>query len=602
MATEATVDGAVEREKSNSTTPQDEISASEQEENKTVAETPAVDAEGKPIERSSLTVTLIMLALCFAVFLHALDTTIITTALPTITEAFNSDVGYTWVGSAYLLGVAATTIIWGKLSDIFGRKPVILAANLTFFTGSLIAALSVNIAMLIVARAIQGIGGAGLNVLANICIGDLFSPRERGLYYGIIGMVWAVAMTLGPVIGGAFTENVSWRWCFYVNLPFNGVAFTVIFLFLDLKIPKTPLAEGIKAIDWVAVLLSIGGTIMVLLGLSFGGVTDPWNSAVVICLIIFGFVCWMLCFAWEGSLAKYPLLPTFIFTHVPSLAVLGVCFIQSYVFIAAAYYLPLYFQAVLGVTPILSGVYLLPTAVSLSIASIATGMYMRKTGTYIVPMWIGFVLMTLGNGLFINLGPTANWAKIIIYQVIAGFGVGPTFQAPMVALQSFTPPRDIAVATSSFAFTRNLASAVGIVIGQVVFQNEMTKHQDTLVAILGPELAIELGGPAAGAHTQLVRALPQAQRDALHVVFADSIKWLWVMYTAFSGASLVICMFIPQKKLTDEHKETETGLEGERKGREERLQREKEKRDAKNGNAAEANNGIAEANNGIAEA
>jgi len=147
-----------------------------------------------------------------AVFLAALDVTIITTALPTISEHFHSSAGYTWIGSAYLLGNAASTPVWGKLSDIYGRKPVLLIANFWFFIGSLIAALSINIGMLITARAIQGIAGGGLVVLVNITIGDLFSPRERGAYYGIIGGTWAIASSLGPIVGGAFSEKVSWRW------------------------------------------------------------------------------------------------------------------------------------------------------------------------------------------------------------------------------------------------------------------------------------------------------------------------------------------------------------------------------------------------------
>lgn len=156
--------------------------------------------------------------MCFQLDTPAnLRQTIVTTALPTISEHFHSSAGYTWIGSAYLLATAASTLFWGKISDIWGRKPVILIANFIFFVGSLIAALSINIGMLIVARVIQGIGGGGLVVLTNICIGDLFSPRRRGAYYGIIGGVWAIASSVGPIIGGAFTEKVSWRWCFYIN-------------------------------------------------------------------------------------------------------------------------------------------------------------------------------------------------------------------------------------------------------------------------------------------------------------------------------------------------------------------------------------------------
>lgn len=530
----------------------------------------------RPNTRSSTQVALIMLALCFAVFLHALDTTIVTTALPTITEALHSDATYQWIGSAYLLGVSATTIVWGKLSDIFGRRPAILAANITFFAGSLIAALSVDAAMLITARSLQGIGGAGLNVLANVCIGDLFSPRERGMYYGIVGGVWAVALSLGPVIGGAFTEYASWHWCFYINLPFCGIAFVIIFFFLNLETPKTPFLDGMKAIDWVGVLLSLGSTLLFLLGLSFGGVSNPWRSATVICLIIFGFLGWAIFFGWEISpVVNHPLLPVHIFIRISNLAVLGVCFVQSYVFIASAYYLPLYFQGALGASPILSGVYLLPTAISLSVASIGTGMYMRKTGQYIIPMYIGFFLQLLGYGLFISLGSEVNWSKIILYQVIAGLGVGPNFQAPMVALQSFIAPREVAAATSCFAFTRNLAGAVSIVIGQVVFQNQIKSRSHDIIAAVGPEVGNKLDGPAAGANVGLVKGLPHTQRKVIHSAFADSLRDLWIMYTAVSVIALLIMPFIGAKaKLTDEHKETRTGLEAERAAKEER-QREK---------------------------
>ena len=167
--------------------------------------------------RTKLQTVIIMLCLCASVFLAALDTTIITTALPTISEHFHSNAGYTWIGSAYLLANSASTPSWGKFSDIWGRKPIILLAAAIFFLGSLLAAISVNIGMLITARAIQGIGGGGLIILTNICISDLFSMRNRGTYFGVIGMVWALASAVGPVLGGVFTEKVSWRWCFYVN-------------------------------------------------------------------------------------------------------------------------------------------------------------------------------------------------------------------------------------------------------------------------------------------------------------------------------------------------------------------------------------------------
>jgi predicted MFS family arabinose efflux permease len=177
---------------------------------------PAAQNDQTP-QRSKLKIGLIMTSLCVAVLLVALDITIVTTALPTISAEFNSASGYTWVGSAYLIAQSAATPIWGKVSDIFGRKPILLVTNAIFFVGSLLAGVSVNIDMLIAARAIQGIGGGGLITLVNIAISDLFSVRDRGMYFGMVGGVWALASSLGPVVGGLFTQKVSWRWCFYIS-------------------------------------------------------------------------------------------------------------------------------------------------------------------------------------------------------------------------------------------------------------------------------------------------------------------------------------------------------------------------------------------------
>jgi MFS family permease len=286
---------------------------------------PAAHDEEQP-QRSKLKIAIIMISLAVAVLLVALDITIVTTALPTISEEFNSASGYTWIGSAYLIAQSAATPIWGKVSDIFGRKPILLVTNAIFFVGSLLAGVAVNIDMLIAARVVQGIGGGGLITLVNIAISDLFSVRDRGMYFGIIGGVWALASSLGPVVGGLFTQKVSWRWCFYINLPFDGVAFLIILFFLDIKTPRTPLRKGLKAVDWLGSLAMVGGVIMFLLGLEFGGISYPWDSATVLCLIIFGVVVVGIFFLIEWRVAPYPLMPLDLFSKRSNLAALGAFF------------------------------------------------------------------------------------------------------------------------------------------------------------------------------------------------------------------------------------------------------------------------------------
>jgi MFS family permease len=243
--------------------------------------------------------------------------------------------------------------------------------------------------MLIAARVIQGIGGGGLLNLPNIIIGDLFSPRRRGAYYGIIGSTWALASSLGPILGGVFTTKATWRWCFYVNLPLDGMAFIIILFFLDLTTPKTPLFEGLAAIDWLGAFFIIAGTLLFLFGLEFGGTSFPWNSVTVICLLVFGVVATILFIPVEAKIAKYPIMPGRIFKNRSNLASLGVCFFHALTFISGAYYLPLYFQAVRGNTPLLSGAYTLAYAASIGISSVSTGIYIRKTGLYLPPIFFG---------------------------------------------------------------------------------------------------------------------------------------------------------------------------------------------------------------------
>lgn len=371
---------------------------------------------------------------------------------------------------------------------------------------------------------------------------------------------------------------MSWRWCFYINLPVDGLAFVIIFFFLDLKTPTTPFWAGIKAIDWPGALLIIGGTLMFLFGIEYGGATYPWNSAIVLCLIIFGLFTVALFGIWEWKLAKYPIIPIRIFRYRSNIAALGVCFFHGFTFIGTSYYLPLYFQAVLGATPILSGVYVLASAVALSLASMSTGIFIRKTGKYLPPIYFGLTFMTIGVGLYTLFGATANFGKIIGFQVIAGIGIGPLFQAPLIALQSLIAPRDIATATSTFGFTRTLASAIGIVVGQTVFQNQMSKHATQLSAELGPSIANLIGGGNAGSSISLIGTLSPAGKADVRSAYAQSLSRMWILYVCSAAAGLLVSLLITKNNLTNKHEETATGLEAQELARKEAKMEDEERR------------------------
>ncbi|KAK1959824.1 MFS general substrate transporter [Colletotrichum sublineola] len=436
-----------------------------------------------------------MSSLCACVFFAAIDVTIISTALPAIASNFQSASGYQWVGSAYVLGSTASTPSWGKLSDIWGRKPILLLAVTIFFAGSLICALGRDLAVFLVGRAIQGVGGSGLLTLVNITISDLFSLRERSLYFGLTSVVWALAAGLGPVLGGVFAQQLS--------------------------------------------LLIVGGTLMLLLGLSFGGVTFAWDSATVINLIIFGVFSGFPFSLNEWKLVKYPVIPPRLIHTRSTVTSFVVCFCHSYILMGVAYYLPLYFQAVLRAGPLLSGVYLLPFILSNTCMAAATGVYIQQTGKYVPAVYLGLVLMTLGTGLLIDLDVEANWPKIVIYQLLVGSGVGMNFEGPLLALQASLHVRDVATATATMGFTRNLASAISAIIGGVVFQNQMVAESGSL-GQLGEDIASQLQGGEAAANVELIHDLPPDQQSIAKGAFHRSLKTMWIMvrYTASDTPSL----------------------------------------------------------------
>lgn len=522
--------------------------------------TPAPAAAEPEAQRTKLQTAVIVTSLCAALFLAALDVSIITVAIPSISHEFNSTVGYTWIGSAYLLAGAAAAPVWGKISDIWGRKQILLIAVAVFWVGSLMAALSVSMIMLIVARAVQGLGGGGIVILVNVCIGDLFSIRKRGLYFAFTGAVWAIAGGIGPVIGGAFTAGVTWRWCFWLNLPVSGAGFFALMFFLKLHNPRTPMRQGLAAVDWLGAATIIGGTLMLLLGLTFGGVVYPWASAPVICLIVFGLLTEVLFVFIEWKYARYPIIPLRLFRRLPAVASFGASAFQGIVFISGSYYLPLYFQAVLGASPLNSGLYILPFTVSLAVVSMISGLLIRRTGKYWWQIIGAFVFMVLGYGLFLDFGTQVNWAKIVMYQIIAGIGVGPLFQAPLIALHTTVAKADVASATATYQFIRQLSTTISVVIGGVVFQNGMQSQYEGLLRDLGPEVANLLSGADAAASVETVAKIQGPVGDQARAAYWHGLRTMYYMYVGFAACGLLVSFFVGQRTLSKDHTETKTGL------------------------------------------
>ncbi|KAM3430530.1 hypothetical protein NHJ13734_007706 [Beauveria thailandica] len=525
-------------------------------------ETAAAAATAAPeAQRTKLETTLVMVALCIALFLAALDMTIVTTAVPTISAHFQSTSGYVWIGSAYMLGSAALVPTWGKLSDIFGRKPILMTAVVVFWVGSLICALSTSMGMLIAARALQGIGGGGTIVLPNICVADLFSPRKRGVYFGFLGMIWAVASAIGPIIGGAFTQRVSWRWCFWINLPCGGLAFFILLFFLKLHNPRTPVGAGLAAIDWIGNVLIIGGTIMLLMGLEFGGSQFPWDSATVICLIVFGAVTIGIFLVYESRVAKFPVIPMRLFNTTTSIATYVTSSLHAFTFISGSYYMPLYFQAVLGANSLLSGVYLLPFVSVMSLMSAFIGFFINKTGKYKIVITSGLACSTLGFGLFTYLGDRPHWERIVLFQMVAGLGIGPNFQAPLIALQANVAPGDIGAATSSLQFVRQLCTATSVAVGGVVIANRMQAQQGHLTAVLGADVARLFSGTDAASNVNRIKELPADDRQTVKTAYWNSIQIMFAVFTCSCFLGFLASFLIKQNTLSKQHTEHKTGLQ-----------------------------------------
>ncbi|KAK8069861.1 hypothetical protein PG994_006477 [Apiospora phragmitis] len=515
-------------------------------------------------ERSPFRIYTTFAALCLDLFVAALNQTIASTTIPSITADLpGSAAGYTWIGGAYLLANAAGGPIWARGSDIWGRKPAMLAALALFAAATTVVAASADMATLLCGRGLQGAAAGGLMQLVTIALSDLLSLRHRALGLSALGLVWVVAGTAGPVVGGALAQYASWRWCFWLSLPVCAVTFFVMLMFLDVHNPRTALAVGLRAIDWLGIASMLAATLLLLLGLDLGGIVYPWGSPTIICMVVLGACMVPIFLHIEMSVARFPLIHLAMFRDRSNVATVIVAFTHSISSFGTEYYLPLYFQAVKQTTPFQSGFLILPLIITCVVVDIVSSAYMFKFGRYRELIWGGTALLTLGTGFYIAYDADTSMAAIIGFQIVHGMGMSSLFQTPLMALQSSVSQADTATTTATLGFLRNLGMCLSTVIGGVVFQNSMASWRSRLAASGLDEAQLQaLSGYGASAHVNMPQHLTDpVQRQTVIDAFAWSVRNMFIVYTCIAGVGLLASAFIKQRYMSKEHTETRTGVD-----------------------------------------
>jgi EmrB/QacA subfamily drug resistance transporter len=418
----------------------------------------------------------ILFAILLGLFLSALDQTIVGTALPTIVTDLHGNQLYTWVVTIYLLTSTITGPIYGKLSDQFGRKLLLMIGITLFLVGSALSGLSQSMEQLIIFRGIQGLGAGALFPISLAVIGDLFSPQERGKYQGLFGAVFGIAALIGPALGGFLTDQVSWHWVFFVNLPIGAVALYIIWRLL----PSHTESGVTRKVDYLGVAVFTAALVPLLVGLTnkqTADWTDPWVGGLIVLGMIIGVI-----FLFVESRAEEPIVPLGLFRNRSYSVSLFAAAMASFGFFGAIIFLPRWYQVVNGSTATESGYQLLPLLAGLILSSIASGQFVSRTGRY---KWLTVIsLFTVTGGLLLMTQLTAETSPpmLWVWQFVAGLGIGPTMAVFTIIVQNSVPWQQLGVATSNLTFFRQIGGTVGLAIAGTIFASTLQDQAPKQVA------------------------------------------------------------------------------------------------------------------------